>query len=227
MSKLIVILKIVKKYWYIIPIALFLVFFGLSKYWKNQAKENDIRADRWKSNYDNITTDYKQTKDELGRTETRVKTLSITKKELQSTLYKKNKVLADLKKELEYSNVKIKDLESTIISNLNSSNEGTTVIHDTIFKRQPKKTYDYLSVSDSYLNFEAWWMHKDSVEWFYDYNETIYYWTEMKHRLYNDKGNKRFFLWRWLWPDKHPVTTVKSLNPNSKIKAKRYKFNSK
>jgi hypothetical protein len=224
METIFIIWKFLKNYWWAGLILLVLVFFGFTKYWKNQAEQNDARANRWKSNYDNMVTDYRQTKDKLGRTETTVKKLRISKKELQSDLYKKNKVLADLKKELEYSNVKIKDLENTIIAELSSSNQGTTVIIDTLFKEKPKERYDYMHVTDNFLSFKAWWLEVDSVQWLYEYNETIYYWTELRTRMYNDEGNKRFFLWRWIWPDKRPVTKVKSINSNSEIKAKEYEF---
>ncbi|MCF8218731.1 MAG: hypothetical protein K9J21_07090 [Bacteroidales bacterium] len=225
MAKLLIIWKLIKKYWWVLLVVVFIIMTVLIKHYKGKAEYEAARADRWKSNHDELRLDYKQTKDKLGRTETRVKEYKITIDELQSDFYRKNNSLKTLRKELRMSEVTISNLQKALKMKLESSNKGETVIRDTILeKKEPRRNFDYLEVDDGFLDFEAYWMEKDSVDWFYNYTETIYYWTEMKPTLYNDKGNKRFFLWRWIWPQKHPVTKTKSINPNSTIKGKKYKI---
>lgn len=220
------ILKFLKNYWWILLIVITLIAIGFARHYKNKAEREAERADRWKGNHDEVVTGFEQAKDELGRTETEVKQYRLTVKELQSDLYQKNGTLETLRKELEYSNVKIKNLQDALVAELESSNQGETVIRDTVFKTKSKEVYDYFDMNDGYLDFKAWWLDPDSVDWFYQYNETIYYWTELKRDMYNNSGNKRFFLWR-VWPFKLllpeiPETKVKSINPNSQIKAEKY-----
>jgi hypothetical protein len=199
-------------------------FYGLYQIYHGKFQSQQQRANRWKENYDQQTIKHEKTKDELGRTERRVRELKITTEELQSVKYEQNQRIQKLLDELEYSNVKIEDLEETLITEMESKNKGTTVIRDTIIQQPPDKAHHYLHVQDTFMDFRAWWLEMSNVNWEYQYNETIYYWTELKPTIYNKNGNKRFFLWRWIWPDKKPVTKVKSTNPNSEINARKIKI---
>ena len=158
--------------------------------------------------------------DELGRTQTEVKQLILKKGELTSELYLKDSTLLNIVTEMELSGVKIRNLKQVIALQLKSKNSGTgSIIQDTSYTPTLLRPLNSLTVSDSNLVFEAGWTNPDSVNWVYTYNEDILYWTEMKPTLYNRKGNKRFIVWRWFFPKKKPVTTVKSTNKNSKINA--------
>lgn len=223
MGKLMLIFKFAKKYWWILAIAVFLAVFGLMRHYKNVADREAARADRWKSNYDQETLQLEKTRDAKGRLESQVRTLEVTKRELQSAKYEKNQRIQKLLDELEYSQVKIEDLEQAIVTELASRNTGETQITDTVFMDAPDTVYKHFSADDGYLDFEARWQDPQAVAWKYEYGETIYYWTEMKPTIYNNKGEKRFFLWRWIWPRKHPVTKIKSENKNSEIDAEKIK----
>jgi len=219
--KILIIWKFIKNYWWIFAIAIFLAVFGLMRHYKNVAEQEAERADRWKTNYDQETLQLEKTRDAKGRLESQVKTLKVTNRELQSAKYEKNQRIQKLLDELEYSQVKINDLEEAIVTELKSRNEGTTKIRDTVFVDEPDTVYKHFRAADGYLDFEARWKTPQAVAWEYGYEETIYYWTEMKPTVYNGNGNKRFFLWRWIWPKKHPVTKVKSENKNSEIEAEK------
>lgn len=211
--------KLLKNKWTWIIAAFILLCIALWIIFSMYQKERTDRI-RWQNNYTETTITLADTKDELGRTQTNVSKLTLRGKELTSKLYQKDSTLSNIVSELRLSNVKIRNLKQVIAIQLESGNSGTTTIrYDTIYSVTEVQPVYSLIVADSNLYFKAGWTTPDSVSWVYTYNEKILYWTEMKPNLYNKRGNKRFFLWRWIFPKKKPVTTVKSTNKNSKINA--------
>lgn len=215
---LLLIKKLLSNKWTWIALAFLALSITLYTYRKMYQHEKAEHI-RWQSNYTESTVEFEETKDELGRTQTRVKKLVLSKREIGAELFLKDSLLFTLNKELKLSDVKIRNLEKTIIMNLQSSNTGTTYIHDTTYVDKPLDTFQILQVQDSNLYFQAEWASKDTVDWLYTYAEDIYYWTVLQPTLYNKKGRKRFVVWRWVFPKPKAVTTIKSTNKNSKIKA--------
>lgn len=205
-----------KKWIYII--GAFLIVLSVAGYYYKAYQSEKDRADRWKNNHDEMTGKFEQTKDELGRNQSRVKMLRITMSEMQSKLYESDSLISEFKAEAEASDIEIKRLKSMLKAEIQSKNEGQTVIRDTVII---DNTNDLIRIDDGYLHLNAWWNNQDSVNWAYQYNERIYYLESVKRKQYNEKGNKRFFLWRWIWPNWQSEITIKSTNPNSEIKAKK------
>lgn len=173
---------------------------------------------RWKSNYVSVVQDTALIHDRLRRAESRVDILSLHKKELMNNLYAKDSRLKRIKEELTNSKVKLKRLQDALYMQIMAKDTGVVQIIDTVFiEKEPP--HQYLAVNDSNLFFEAWWKHRDSVDYNYLYQEDILYWTELERKLYNGRGQKRFFLWRWLWPNWRKRTYIKSMNKNSRVNA--------
>ncbi len=196
----------------LILVVLLLSIFILYKMYTHQVNENR----KWQENYKSLTFENTNTLDALGRSQLMIRDLQMTRKELKSELFQKNKVFSELRKELQYSDVKLKNLEKVLWVQMNAKDTGITIIRDTIFVNKIGK-YDYFSIQDSNLIFEAWWQEKDSVDWYYHYTEDILYWIEKKPTLYNNLGEKRFFLWKWLFPKKQSKVYIKSTNKNSQL----------
>lgn len=216
---LLILTKLLKNKWTWIILAFVLLMAAVWVLLHLYQKEKADRI-RWQNNYTSSTIIWQFGKDKLGRTQTRVKQLTLKQGELTSELYLKDSMLLSIVKELRLSDVKIRNLNRVIAMQLESGNSGTTVIvRDTIYTSTLTAALNSLTVADSNLYFKAGWTDPDSVNWIYSYNEEIIYWTEMKRTLYNKRGNKRFFLWRWMFPKRIPVTTIKSTNKNSKINA--------
>ena len=213
------ILKVVSNKWLYVGLILAVLIGGLFLY-KSKYQSEKKEAHRWKSNYTTLVDSVKKTKDKLGRVQSTVKTLELTANELRDSLYTKDLYIEEIKRELQLSDVQLKRLQTALYIQLISQDTGKATIIDTVFV---EKKYDYLSVQDSNLTFEAWWQDKDSVDYWYQYREKILYWMDFHRKIYNEKGNKRFFLWRWIWPKWQTEGNIKSTNKNSDIEAIRIK----
>lgn len=206
--------------WLIVICILLLITTGLL--WRSYQKQKETTL-RWQGDYAEITRKIDTIRDEKGRLQSRVRKLTMTKAELRSDLFSKDKRIQKIKEELQASNVEINRLETALYAELQSENEGTDTIRDTVYIEQGDTISErVLHVQDSNLTFKAIWQPTKVIPiatWEYTYQEDIMYWGEMTRRMYNDKGNKRFFLWRWIWPDWQSEFHIKSLNENSKINA--------
>jgi len=208
-------LRILQSKYLYISLFLLALLGGLWYYYTSYQTEQKEKQ-RWKENYENVADSLKDKQDELGRTESRVKVLRLKKGDLEEKLDEKSNLIQNLKRELEFSDIQIDRLKEVTYLNLKTEDTGKTVIRDTIVKKIKR---DYLTVADSNLYFRAWWQKKDSVDYRYRYQEQILYWTELKRQMFNEKGNKRFFLWRWIWPNWKKETYIKSTNKESQIEA--------
>jgi hypothetical protein len=167
----------------------------------------------WKNDYKELNEIYYTEVDLRGNIQTQVRQLKLTQSQLEEQLN-------EAENELKLSRVRIKDLQELIKIDLRAEDTGTVEITDTVFINQPEQRYRIFNINDGNLNLQAWWI--DSIiNYDYLYEERILYWTELKPKIYNDKGNKRFFLWRWIWPKKQPKTYIKGTNDNSIINAEK------
>jgi hypothetical protein len=167
----------------------------------------------WKNDYKELNEIYQAEIDERGNIQTQVRQLKLTQSQLEEQLN-------ETEKELRLSRVMIKDLQELIRIDLRVEDTGTVRITDTVFIEKPEVRHRTFEIDDGNLNLQAWWI--DSlVNYDYLYSEKILYWTELKPKIYNDKGNKRFFLWRWIWPKKQLKTYIKGTNEKSVLNAKR------
>jgi hypothetical protein len=206
--------------WIIIICVVALIATGIL--WRLYQKQKETTF-RWQGDYVEMTREVDTLRDAKGKLQSRVRKLIMTKTELRSDLFAKDERIQKIKDELQASNVKINRLESVLLAELHSKNEGTDTIRDTVYIEQEDTINKrILQVQDSNLTFEATWQAGKVVPvaiWGYSYNESLLYWGEMIRRMYNDKGNKRFFLWKWICPDWEAEFHIKSLNKNSEIDA--------
>jgi len=184
--------------WIIIICVVALIATGIL--WRLYQKQKETTL-RWQGDYVEMTREVDTLRDAKGKLQSRVRKLIMTKTELRSDLFAKDERIQIIKDELQASNVKINRLESVLLAELHSKNEGTDTIRDTVYIEQEDTIVVPVAI------------------WGYSYNESLLYWGEMIRRMYNDKGNKRFFLWKWICPDWEAEFHIKSLNKNSEIDA--------
>jgi len=201
--------------------------------YKGKFQSEKQMREKWKDNYLTLVDSVKKTKDQLGRTQSRIVMLQLTATELRDSLYLQDYYIEEIKQEMERSNVKLERLQSVMLTQLISADTGVTKVVDTFEKEEQSM----ILVSDDHLTFEAWWRQKDSVDYTYQYQEKILHWYDFKRQMYTRKGERRLFLWRWLWPDQpergrkrlffvrwiwpnwEVEGSVKSTNPKSDIEA--------
>ena len=185
--------------------------FILYTLWQN----NKDKAERWQGNY-------YETSERLKDSTSRIKTLRVSARELQSKRAEQDSVLSYFRSKLEDKDIKISQLQSALNTALLAKGSGKTEITDTVFVTDSSKldTLKRFNVDDGYLDFEGSFdpIKVDSIEYNYSYEDEIFIATYLERKMYNSNGNKRFILWRWLFPQWQATgITADSKNPDSDI----------
>jgi len=187
----------------------------LFKLYRKEVKRKNL----WQDNY---ITEHMMVKMWEGRNSiwiTQSKDYNFRIKDLKGKIDFKDSVISKLNYTLFTQDKKLKEVKDVLFATIQAHGEGGTGLKDStvgigvgmeIASSEPK----YALIKDGYLT-QSLFIFPDTLTYQYDYIEEINV-LVTKMRKLNKKGNKVFFLWRWLqpWDD---MTTVSSSNPNSRI----------
>lgn len=213
--------NIIKKNWKnitIIFIIIFVLFIVLNKLIKENRQLQES-VNMWTENYLTTVDSVIYYKDKAGDVVTRYKELEIEYKDFISKKYDQDKLISKIKNELKNSNFKNKQLQEALESILIVHGQGPMSV-DTVYVDTMNKEYEHIYFCDDYLMFDGYKAFDTNHAYAnYFYGDTILSLFVLEKTPYNREGEKRFFLWRLLFPRYKMEGITKTQNPNALIES--------